>query len=1135
MKRLLFLSMFMLCFSVGYGQVSKMKQTSRIPLDSVAMQASKKSKLHDVQVIDGSQNVQTRAGGQAANTNVANVNGQQVSPFAANVGQRTIPEGVKKNVARGSNAVQKGSISDEPQSVFIERKRDQMQVRSAISRSHAETMNEFIRETPQLKISQPERQFRIDTIETDHLNMTHIKGIQKHRNIPVYGMYFTFHISDESERFMGCTVDTALINSDIARLTEDDAIRVAEQDLSLTAEIQKPDVFMKKTMNYERPSVEAIYYPNGENMYNLSYKVVVRPNLRDRWIYYVDAVSGEVVDKYNATTSNANTGSGKDLSGATRTIGTYLENGVHYMVNASKSMFNPSTFSGIIGIYDAKNDIKFHEGKVDASLCTNNSTSWNNPTAISSMYHATLVYDYLEKTHKRKSFDNKGSDMTMIINLCDPKDGNGYDNAYWNGAYVALGNGRTDFLPLAGGLDVIAHEYGHAVVDFTADLEYRNQSGAVNETFADIFGAMVDRANWQIGEKVIKDKKAYPTGALRDMSNPRNGGRSLNDDCWQPAHVSEMYLGTGDNGGVHINSGITNHAYYLYATATSKERAEQVFYRALTTYLRPTSKFIDLRKAVIQSAKDLNFSSDVQTLGNAFDKVGIVDATDEVTPPPANLPTNPGGWGMLICSMDNDRNTLYKTTDYKTLTPISQTEMYSTPTVTDDGKYTYFIDNKNNIRRKDMATGAETTIDAAGDNQSVAISRDGKRIAVISTYEDGYIYVSNINPISWKAFKLYNPTTGSGSAKAGGPRFADAIEFDHSGEYIIYDAYNVVSSSLGGRKLEYWDIGSIHVWDNNRNTWGTGEVNKLFTDLTPGVNVMNPVLSKNSPFIMALDYYDEEDGNFTFLLNLVNGDIDGFTNNMPSYPSYSMDDKHIAFTTYSDNYYVGYFNLGADKITVTGNPVGVASGSGYPVYYGTGTRVLGTKPVANFSADDRSGGAPLLVKFVDMSDGNPTSWRWTFQGGSPSSSTQQHPEVVYRTPGTYYVTLVATNSYGSSDEVRKNGYITVGNDFKFGQRVSTIGSSGLKADPAAAENTDLTGGQVTVFPNPASDVVWITSGANKAKDVKLYDLTGKAQPATFTAEQERLRLDITRLPRGIYSLHITLSDGAIQTRKLIKN
>jgi len=76
---------------------------------------------------------------------------------------------------------------------------------------------------------------------------------------------------------------------------------------------------------------------------------------------------------------------------------------------------------------------------------------------------------------------------------------------------------------------------------------------------------------------------------------------------------------------------------------------------------------------------------------------------------------------------------------------------------------------------------------------------------------------------------------------------------------------------------------------------------------------------------------------------------------------------------------------------------------------------------------------------------------------------------------------------------------------------------------------------VTVFPNPASDVVWITSGANKAKDVKLYDLTGKAQPATFTAEQERLRLDITRLPRGIYSLHITLSDGAIQTRKLIKN
>ena len=1126
MKRFLLLSALFVFFIHGYGQHVRTKQVRRIPADSAAVQSSVKGK--DALVIDGSQNVQTRSGGKSS------------SPFSVADGQeRLIPEDM--NLMKAPAVGQK---LKEPQSVFIERERSQL--RSSIAGGAKEAAFAFLRETPQLNIPNPELQIRIDTIETDHLDMTHLKGTQLFHNIPVYGMNFTFHISYSSEVFMGYTIDSTHINTvDAARYSADDAVRIATHDLSLTTKIQTPGEFMKKNMNYEHPAVAAIYYPNKSNVYNYCYRVVIRPNMRDEWIYFIDAHSGEVVDKYNNTrTDGPNTGSGKDLKDVSRTVNTYLENGTHLMINATKPMYNAAKYSGTINIYDAKNSMKFHEtGAVE--LCTNTSTNWNNPHAISAMYHTNLIYDYFQSTFKRNSFDNKGANMLAVINVCDDEDGGGYDNAYWNGSYVALGNGSIVYLSLATALDVIAHEFGHAVVGSTADFDYRNQSGAIDEAYADIFAAMIDRTNWTMGEDIVKNRYYYPTGFMRDMRNPHNGGTKFGDRGWQPAHVSEMYLGTDDRGGVHINNSIPAHTFYVYATSTSKEKAEQVYYRALTTYLTPTSKFIDLRKAVIQAAKDLSYSGDLQILSGAFDKVGIVDeSSNNPPPPPPDLPSNPGEWGMLVCSTDpGDRNSLYKTTDYRSLSPVSTTEMYSTPSVTDDGKYAIFVDNNYNIRLIDMAAGTERTINSEGDNQSVAISRDGKRMAVVSTSEDARIWVFDFISEMWQPFILYNPTTGSGGARSGGPRFADALEFNHTGEYLIYDAYNVVGSTLGNNTLDYWDIGLIHVWDNNRNTWGTGEVEKLFTDLSPGVNVFNPVFSKNSPFIIAFDFYsEEEDENYTLGVNLVTGAVvPMISNNMPSYPSYSMDDKHIAFTTRNyydrDEYNVGYFNLDNDKLNLIGDETVFASGVGYTVYYGTGSRVLGAKPAASFTADDRSGGAPLLVQFVDMSNGNPASWRWTFQGGSPSSSTQQHPAVAYTRPGTYAVTLSVTNSYGSG-EVTQQAYITVGDEFKVGQRV-IAGRSVPDQQFAASYDTpqpDFNAMEtVAVFPNPTNDYVWVVCDTDKPVDIKLFDLTGKAIPAAANSEQGKTRLDVARLQRGIYILHVTLSDGRVETRKVVKN
>jgi len=1091
MKRLLFISIFLACLVSGFGQGSKFKVVNRAATDSVASSFTK-----DAKVIDGSVNQQLRS---CAKLNPYRSTGRILQIPAGKIKKDSIPI-----VASKTSYL----MPVEQSSVFIERERSQL--RAAQMMSNEEATHAFFRENPSLHIKQPEKQIRIDRIDTDNLGMSHVKGVQLFRDIPVYGMDFSFHISSKTERFMGCTLNPELIDTGSALLSEEEAISIAESDLSQTTEIKLLNDFVKKMLKYEHPTATAIYYPDKFNNYRISYKVIIRPNVKDEWIYYIDAQSGEVVEKYNNTpTAGSTKGTGLDLFNVSRTVDTYEKDGKQYMINTSKPMFNAANFSGTITVLD--NQCNLNSDLPEAS---SNSTQWNNPIAISMMYHATLVYDYLKKTFNRNSFDDKGADMYCIINVPDDETGSpNYDNAYWNGKAIWMGNGDVDFKCLVGGLDVVAHELGHAVVEYTAKLEYKSQSGAVNECYADIFGAMVDRDNWTIGEKIIKNRTTFPSGTMRDMSNPHNGGKSINDDCWQPAHVAEMYLGQGDKGGVHINCGIPNHAYYLYATATSKEKAEKVFYRALTTYLKPTSRFADLRIAATQAAKDLYGDADVKLLADAFTKVGILESSG--SKPPDDLPVNPGQPGILLTNLNPRINYgLYKTTDYKTLIPLTTNKVSNKPSITDDGQFVLFINSTGEIRALDIAIGTEVSVSGGGGFSSVAVSRDGNRIAFIAAQPDAKIYVLDIDSKEIAAFQLYNPTTGTGGAQSGGVKYADAIEFDHSGEYIIYDAYNVVGESLGGNTIDYWDIGMLHVWDNNAKTFGSGQIEKLFSALEPGVSVGNPTFSKNSPYIMAFDFMNADETFATFGVNLATGDLDVmFLNNTAAYPNYSMDDKSLAFTSYDNGYFTGYMKLEANKISTPEQlqAVAIAANTAYPMYYGAGSRQLGVKPAAEFSSDTRSGKAPLSVQFIDMSENKPTSWNWSFQGGTPATSNLQNPKVTYSTQGTYPVKLLATNSYGNNELV-KQGYITVG-------------TTGIETTVMET---------VTISPNPARDYVWVQSTGCRVENVKISDCMGKTVPVSFANNNEKIRVDVSGLHPGIYLLQILCDDGKILIQKLIK-
>jgi len=214
------------------------------------------------------------------------------------------------------------------------------------------------------------------------------------------------------------------------------------------------------------------------------------------------------------------------------------------------------------------------------------------------------TYDYYWNTHGRDSYDDQGATLVSTANY-----GNNYMNAFWNGEQMVYG----DDFPVK---DVVAHELTHAVTEHSANLEYKWQSGTLNESFSDIFGAMVDRDDWLIGED-LPDSALGGREAIRDMADPTRFG--------QPAHTDDWVRTCSDNEGVHTNSGIPSKAYYNIATAIGKDKAERIFYRTLTVYLDTNSSLEDARAAALQSATDLygDGSAEYNGVRDGFNAVGL--------------------------------------------------------------------------------------------------------------------------------------------------------------------------------------------------------------------------------------------------------------------------------------------------------------------------------------------------------------------------------------------------------------------------------------------------------------------------------------------------------------------------------
>ena len=263
---------------------------------------------------------------------------------------------------------------------------------------------------------------------------------------------------------------------------------------------------------------------------------------------------------------------------------------------------------------------------------TDTDNTWNNVNANEDQYAtdahwgAEKTYDYYFINFGRSSVDNAGLKLKSYIHYST-----NYYNAFWDGTSMTYGDGDATVNPLTT-LDIAGHEISHGVTEFTSNLNYSYQSGALNESFSDCIGTAIEffgkpgTANWLVGSEIGE--------TFRSMSNPNAYGQP---DTYLGTN---WYTGSGDNGGVHYNSGVMNYWFYLLSqggsgtndngnsftvVAQGLAKAAAITYRMNSVYLTPTSQYADARTYAIQSAIDLYgaCSNEVIATTNAWYAVGV--------------------------------------------------------------------------------------------------------------------------------------------------------------------------------------------------------------------------------------------------------------------------------------------------------------------------------------------------------------------------------------------------------------------------------------------------------------------------------------------------------------------------------
>ena len=383
-----------------------------------------------------------------------------------------------------------------------------------------------------------------------------------------------------------------------------------------------------------QPELVVLPIDDGES-FRLAWRMRAVTDRVDIVQYFVDARSGALLRQYSDRHAQSAVGRGIGVLGDNKKISVSGASGNF----TARDLLRPP----VVETDDMKGDpvrtLNYLDGRIAlgaTDVAADSDNTWTDGAVTDAHVYAGYTYDYYFKRFGRRGLDNNNIRIRSLVN---PVRRTAQDvaqyftpfpdffiNAFYAGGGIMVYGvglpagftaGGQSWNHLSGALDIVAHELTHGVTDYTSGLIYRNESGALNEAFSDILGTSVEffyqpagngdlRADYLIAEDVVKP------GGLRSMENPQAYG--------DPDHYSRRFLGSADNGGVHINSGIANQAFYLAVEggtnrtsqlavqgvgAANREQIERVFYRAFTTMLPSDATFALARTATILAARDL--------------------------------------------------------------------------------------------------------------------------------------------------------------------------------------------------------------------------------------------------------------------------------------------------------------------------------------------------------------------------------------------------------------------------------------------------------------------------------------------------------------------------------------------------
>jgi Zn-dependent metalloprotease len=878
------------------------------------------------------------AAGQAARARERDANAR---------GQRELQTALERLRARAGGAVE---VKMDPRRRLPRMLRGRLQAATAAGpgATRAErTARAFLRDQRALlRLADPDAELALAREQRDELGRTHLRFRQRHRGVPVLPGELLVHLDGRG--------DVDVVNGTWAETPE---LAVAPA-LTAEAAVAQARAEIAGALDAPIPAPELIVWAPGDRPARLAWSVFVPATVSAQWRVVLDAATGARLDAWNTAMDADVVGSGLDLLGALRAMHVWSEAGTHFLVDASKAMFDPTSdppdpdaSRGAITILDAQHQPPTSDPQSIPSLFHVTSTSANGPwlaDGVSALVNFSAVYDYYLAAHGRDSLDDQGGSILAIVRL-----GQDFQNAFFLSEQNLMAFG--DAQPYAAALDVVGHELTHGVTFHSANLIYRDEPGALNESMSDIFGEMVEASvngapDWLVGSEL--------SAPLRSMSNP---GSLTVFGAPYPSHYSQYRrLGNVDSGGVHVNSSIVNHAFFqlaagLVGNGIGIADAARIFYRALTVYLTANARFVDARLACVQAAADLfgAGSNQEQRVRQAFDAVGIVDGTG--TPPPTPFPGTEGDDSTLFLRSELGTYFLYRLEpdlDGGTPFPLSFFDVGDKrPAITGDGSLAWFVDSLDDLcfiatdgseSQETCSFDLDPESSLQGQVASVAVSPSGDVYGFVlrdlftgeRLNEITIIDVTADPPDDVRTYTLDAPVTvptPGGGISIATVEFADALEITADDEMVVYDALNILQLASGGA-VEVW---SIYALDR-----ASGNIFAIVPP-QPGVDVGYPALAQRSDGFLVFDAVDVASGIGVVLAgNLSTGaltpiatGIDGF-----SVPGYSGDDTRViySFAAATETGFSLRAQTVAGRVTPQGAPVPWITDGDYSTVYRRG-------------------------------------------------------------------------------------------------------------------------------------------------------------------------------------------------------